>query len=77
MLSVMIKIIIKAVWFINPLTQNFFSKEWHPSPAFLPGKSTHRGVWSMGSQRVRHNLATKQQQIATHHLVKDTKGKRK
>ena len=39
-------------------------KEWQPTPVFLPGESPWTkepgGLQSMGSQRVRHNLATKQ-----------------
>ena len=36
-------------------------KEWRLTPVFLPGKSHGQRslVGSMGSQRVRHNLATK------------------
>ena len=41
-------------------------RKWQPIPLFLPGKSHGQrspgGLQSMGSQRVRHSLATKQQQ---------------
>ena len=42
-------------------------RKWQPTPVFLPGKS-HRqrsleGCNPWGHKRVRHNLATKQQQI--------------
>ena len=45
--------------------KNPWRRKWQPTPVFLPGKS--RGEepgWleSMGSQRVEHALATKQQQ---------------
>ena len=38
--------------------------KWQPTPVFLPGKSMDReepgGLQSMGSQRVRNDLATEQ-----------------
>ena len=34
---------------------NPWRRKWQPTPVFSPGKS-------MGSQRVRHNLATKQEE---------------
>ena len=39
-------------------------KKWQPIPVFLPGKSHGHGsrLQSMGSQSVRQDLATKQQQ---------------
>ena len=41
-------------------------RKWKPTPVFLPGKSHWTEepdrLQSMGPQRVRHNLATKQQQ---------------
>ena len=38
-------------------------RAWQPTPVFLPGESHgQRSLQSMGLQRVRHNLATKQQQ---------------
>ena len=37
---------------------------WLPTPVFLPGKSQDQGgLQSIGHKRVRHDLATKQQQI--------------
>ena len=37
-------------------------RRWHPTPVLLPGKSqgwrSLVGLWSMGSLRVRHDLAT-------------------
>ena len=40
-----------------------WSRKWQPTPVFLPGKSHGQRslVLSKGIQRVRHNLATKQQ----------------
>ena len=40
-------------------------RERWPTPAFLPGKS-HGGLQSMGSQKIRHNLGTTQQQNIHH-----------
>ena len=42
-------------------------RKWQPTPVFLPGKSHQQRsmagyIQSMGSQRVRYDLATKQQQ---------------
>ena len=41
-------------------------RKWQPTPALLPGKSHRRrsltGYSPRGCERVRHNLATKQQQ---------------
>ena len=41
-------------------------RKWKPTPVFLPGKSRDRGAWRATihevTKRVRHNLATKQQQ---------------
>ena len=38
-------------------------RAWQPTPVFLPGESPWieepGGLWSMGSQRVRHDGATK------------------
>ena len=44
-----------------------WTKKWQPTPVFLSGKSHSQGslvgyIQSMGSQRVRHNLVTEQQQ---------------
>ena len=42
-------------------------REWLPTPVFLPGKSQGRepgGLQSMGSQRVRHDLAA--EHMCTH-----------
>ena len=40
-------------------------RKWQPTPVFLPGESLWTeefgGLQYIGSQRVRHNLATKQQ----------------
>ena len=36
-------------------------RKWQPTPVFLPGKS-HQAPQSMGSQRVGHDLVTKQRQ---------------
>ena len=42
-------------------------RKWQPTPGFLPGEfhgQTEPGrLQSMGSERVRHDLATKQQQL--------------
>ena len=44
------------------------SRKWQPTPVFLPGKSKSHGQRSLvgyspwGHKRVRHDLATKQQQ---------------
>ena len=42
------------------------SGKWQPTPVFLPGESPWTeefgGLQSIGPQRVRHNLATKQHQ---------------
>ena len=47
--------------------------EWPPTPVFLPGESHGQRslagyIQSMGSQRVRHDLGTKQQQLFFKHL---------
>ena len=36
-----------------------FRRKWQPAPVFLPGKA--HGQRTMGSQRIGHNWATKQQ----------------
>ena len=44
-------------------------KKWQPTPVFLPGKSHGQkpgGRQSMKPQRVRHDLATEQQQCNNH-----------
>ena len=47
---------------VMPVIDPWFGKipwgrEWLPTPVFLPGKSHEQRtlVWSMGSQRVRHD----------------------
>ena len=41
--------------------------KWHPTPVFLPGEShgqrSLRGLQAVGSHRVGHDLATKQQTL--------------
>ena len=48
--------------------ENPLKEAWQPTPVFLPGKSPWTeepgGLQSMGSQRVGHDLATKQ-----HHYI--------
>ena len=43
-------------------------RKWQPTPVFLLGNPMNRAAWwpqSVGSQRVGHDLATKQQQENT------------
>ena len=52
--------------------------EWPPTPIFLPGESHRRSslagyIQSMGSQRVRHDLRTKEQQLFFKHLSNQLK----
>ena len=45
-----------------------WKRKWQPTAVFLPGKSMDKepgGLQSMGSQRVRHDLATQQRQHRT------------
>ena len=46
--------------------KNAWRKKWQPTPVFLPGKSHGQrslvGYSPQGYKRVRHDLATKQQQ---------------
>ena len=49
----------------NPWSRKIpWRRKWQPTPLFLPGKSHEQrslgGLQSMGSQWVRHNLATEQ-----------------
>ena len=50
-------------------------RKWQPTPVFLPGKSHGQrslvagGLQSMGSKRVGHNLAIKQQCYLIHELL--------
>ena len=51
----------------NPWVRKIpWSRKWQPTPVFLPGKIPWTeetcGLQPMGFQRVRHSLATKQQQ---------------
>ena len=43
-------------------------RKWQPNPVFFPGGPTEPGVLqSMGLQRVRHDLMTKQQVLGNIH----------
>ena len=48
----------------DPWVRNIpWRRKWQPTPLFLPGKSHGQesgGLWSIGLQRVVHDLATKQ-----------------
>ena len=39
-----------------------WGREWLPTPVFLPWTEKPGGLQSIGSQRARHDLVTKQQQ---------------
>ena len=52
-----------------------WKRKWQPTPVFLPGKSHGQrslGLQSMGSQRIRYELATEQQHCET--LAKQNEG---
>ena len=45
-------------------THTHWRRKWQPTPVFLPGEPINRGAWQAtlhGVARVRHDLATKQQ----------------
>ena len=48
-------------------------REWQPTPVFLPGKipwtEESGGLQSMGSQRVRHNCATKHAHVHSNNMA--------
>ena len=44
---------------------------YFPAPGFLPGKSHGYGAQSVGHKKVRHDLATKQQQIILKNSLKE------
>ena len=51
---------------LNTRMYYYWRRKWQPTPIFLPGKSHRRepkGLQFMGSQRVRHDWATKQRLI--------------
>ena len=53
---------IQETWVHSLGREDHLEKEWQPTPLFLPGEfawTEEPGrLWSMGSQRVGHNLAT-------------------
>ena len=49
----------RETWVQSLGRENPWRRKWHPIPVLLPGESPWieepGGLWSMGSQRVRHN----------------------
>ena len=60
----------QEMWGWSWVTKVPWRRKWQPIPVFLPGRILWTegpgGLQSMGSQRVGHDLATKQQQLDVH-----------
>ena len=56
----------QETWVQSLRREDPLEEKWQPTPVFLPGESPWTeefgGLQSVGSQRVRHNLATNKQQ---------------
>ena len=66
----------EETWFSPWVRKISWRREWLTTPVFLPGKS--HGQWSLtgynylwGHKRVRHDLATKQQQQQNRYMLKN------
>ena len=63
----------KTLRFVPSVRKIPWRRKWQPTPVFLPGKFPWTeepcGLQSMGSQRIRHDSATKEQQQRAENML--------